>query len=385
MIDLFGTGVVRVFPEFAQLQVVDLLHPAGHSPLVERRRAGLITSRARMVAALFAVLTPLWVVVDYLFFPWPLWGGLAAGRLVASVAFAGLALAFRRAETMREARRALVLLLLVPTLFYLFSHPMLGYFETEGLAAVLAAGYAYLPFVMVAGLAVFPLTAIEGGLFAAPMVLSVLVVAVLQEGVADWTGYVGIVWLLLLIAVVATFSGMSQLHFMIALVAQASRDGVTRAFNRRIGEELLELQFYHAQRQNAALALAFIDIDHFKAINDTWGHEEGDRMLRQAAEAMRTVFRRGDVVVRWGGEEFLVVMPNTDVANAATAIARLWKVGLGQRPEGKPLTASVGLAERIVDQAPAWPQLVELADQRMYAAKQGGRDRCIGPGDQRIA
>ena len=85
--------------------------------------------------------------------------------------------------------------------------------------------------------------------------------------------------------------------------------------------------------------------------------------------------RRGDMLARWGGEEFLLIMPNTDLTQAEAALARLRGIGFGQKPDQAPLTASIGIAERVADQAGDWKALVEIADQRMYRAKQDGRDR----------
>jgi len=87
--------------------------------------------------------------------------------------------------------------------------------------------------------------------------------------------------------------------------------------------------------------------------------------------------RRGDALVRWGGEEFLLLMPNTDIVHARQAMERLCASGLGLRPDGKPLTASIGLAETLADHCIQGEQLVEIADQRMYHAKQQGRNRIV--------
>ena len=95
----------------------------------------------------------------------------------------------------------------------------------------------------------------------------------------------------------------------------------------------------------------------------------------------RAVQARGDVLVRWGGEEFLVLLANSDVQGARLVVERLRAAGFGERPDGTPLTASIGLAERLIDRASDWPELIEVADQRMYAAKLGGRDRAILPGE----
>jgi len=88
--------------------------------------------------------------------------------------------------------------------------------------------------------------------------------------------------------------------------------------------------------------------------------------------------RRGDMLVRWGGEEFLLIMPNTDLIQAEAALFRMRNIGFGMRPDNTPLTASIGIAERSADQLTDWKGLVGLADQRMYLAKQGGRNRVMG-------
>jgi len=360
----------------------DLIIPATHSPLVQRRRAQLIVSRVRWVAATFALLTPLWILVDVYFFPSPLSWYLAALRLGASVAFAGVALGFRNTERIGLALKALAALLAVPTVFFLISDPLMSGYEFDALQMALAAGYAFLPFVMVAGLSVFPITALEGAAFSAPLILSMVFVVVGGFELLPFSSYLGALWLLCLLAVVATLAGMSQLHFMMALVQQASHDVLTKVYTRRVGEELLNVQFHHAQRQDMNMALAFIDLDNFKQINDDYGHEEGDHTLQHATEAMRHVLRRGDIVVRWGGEEFLIIMPNTDHGGARIAVERLREQGLGTRPDGKPQTASIGIAERKADGLETWADLVEKADQRMYVAKKSGRDRVVTVGEE---
>ena len=365
--------------------MASLVFPSRHSALMQQRRAALIISRVRIVAGLFAFLTPLWILVDYYAFGWPLWGILAGGRVLASLAFGVLACSFARSNAMLDAYQALGLLLSVPTFFYLFSHPLMNLFDMGEFALVMAAGYTFLPYVMAAGLAMFPITALEGASFAAPLGLAVILIAFSRLPALSWPEYAGTIWLLILITMVATLSGMMQLHFMMALVVQASHDNLTKGFTRRTGEELLELLFRQAERQKTPLALVFMDLDDFKAINDGYGHDEGDNALRQAAEHIQEILRRGDILVRWGGEEFLVIMPNTDTAGARIAIDRLREVGLGLRPNGLPLTASMGAAERLANGAGNWMRLVEIADQRMYQAKQRGKNRVVLADDREVA
>ncbi|MBF0354834.1 MAG: GGDEF domain-containing protein [Alphaproteobacteria bacterium] len=380
---VFNELVKRVFGDLTVTQIQDLLFFHQHTPLVARRRAMLIISRVRMVSAVFALLTPVWIAVDMLIFSWPLWGELAGLRLAATLAFALLAFGFRTSESIGAAHRALFWLLAVPTLFFLISHPLIGSSNLSGPAAAVATGYAFLPFVMVAGLSVFPITALEGALFAAPMILAQVGVAFYGDmNLFSFSSLLGALWLLLVLATVATLAGMSQLHFMMALVNQASHDGLTSGFTRRVGEELFELQFGHSVRTDTPLSCVFIDLDNFKRVNDRFGHEEGDRILRKASDGIRKCLRRGDVMVRWGGEEFVIIMPHTDCTGALTAAMRMRGHSLGLRPDGEPQTASIGIAERNSDACTDWQHLVETADQRMYAAKQNGRNRiCICNGE----
>lgn len=371
-------NVNHVFGDLSSAELFDLLLGSGHSPLVKRRRALLILSRVRMVALVFALLTPLWIPVDLFLFPHPLGLMLALLRSVATLAFAMLAFSFRRSESVALAHRALALLLAVPTLFFAVSSPLLAsHGLTEPAQQAIAAGYAFLPFVMVAGLSVFPITALEGAVLSAPLWLVKLAVTVIGFELLPFASQLGALWLLALLGVVATLAGMSQLHFMSQLVTQASHDGLTRAYTRRVGEELLDIQFIQAQRSGAPLSLVFIDLDNFKQVNDRFGHEEGDNTLRQAATYLRRALRRADVLIRWGGEEFLVVMPQTDLAGAQIALGRLCETGFGPRPDGHPQTASIGIAETHADHIQSWTDLVEKADQRMYRAKQSGKNRMV--------
>lgn len=241
-----------------------LVRTSVHSPLLARYRAGMIISRVRLVSATFAVLTPLWIVVDYLVFAFPLSVMLGAGRLVTTLAFGGLALAYRGSPYMRDAYRSLAIMFIIPTAFFIYSHILLSRFENTGGAAIISAGYAFLPFILVAGLSVFPLTALEGIVFSMPVLFSSALVALMQTGQMNWSTHIGAFWLLMLIAATATLAGMSQLALMAALVRQANHDPLTQCFNRASGEEIFNLQFSIAERNGTALSVIFIDLDNFK-------------------------------------------------------------------------------------------------------------------------
>ncbi|HLT05525.1 MAG TPA: GGDEF domain-containing protein [Pseudomonas sp.] len=382
--DLLMRRLASLLPnELKAVEFPQLLLPTRHSLLLSQRRATMIVNRVRLFAFLYALLTPLWSVVDLIVFDYPLWSSLAVSRLLASLAFASLLMFYRPNGNLLDAYRAIAILFFIPTVFYVVSHTLITGHQLEPFSAAVATGYAFLPFVLMAGLAIFPLTLLENLVLATTLLLAQGLAGFLNWPVLNWPSYAGGYWLLVLIAGVTALACMSQLAFMIALVRQAIRDPLTGILSRGSGTEILHLLWSNAEQNNGCLALAFFDIDHFKAINDTYGHEAGDRVLQAFTNGLQSRMRGSDTLLRWGGEEFLLVMPNTDMAQARRALQRLTESGLGVRPDGTRLTASIGLAERCADQIGSPAALLELADHRMYRAKTGGRDQiCSTPDGQ---
>lgn len=382
--DLLIRRLASLLPnELKAVEFPQLLLPTRHSLLLSQRRATMIVNRVRLFAFLYALLTPLWSVVDLIVFDYPLWSSLAVSRLLASMAFASLLVFYRPNGNLLDAYRAIAILFFIPTVFYVVSHTLITGHQLEPFSAAVATGYAFLPFVLMAGLAIFPLTLVENLILAITLLLAQGLAGFLNWPVLNWPSYAGGYWLLVLIAGVTALACMSQLAFMIALVRQAIRDPLTGILSRGSGTEILHLLWSNAEQNNGCLALAFFDIDHFKAINDTYGHEAGDRVLQEFTNSLQARMRGSDTLLRWGGEEFLLVMPNTDMNQARRALQRLTESGLGVRPDGTRLTASIGLAERCADKVVAPTALLELADHRMYRAKTGGRDQiCSTPDGQ---
>jgi diguanylate cyclase (GGDEF)-like protein len=166
---------------------------------------------------------------------------------------------------------------------------------------------------------------------------------------------------------------------------QAERDWLTGLHNRRyFARELARLA---AEQSGSWLSLAILDLDHFKSVNDEFGHEVGDRVLVRVAALLCDVLRSSDVVVRSGGEEFLVLMPATEM-NAATACCqrirrRIRDEDWGRFAEGLTVTASAGVAA--TDDPGRIAALTRTADERLYEAKRAGRDRVVGRRPARAA
>jgi diguanylate cyclase (GGDEF)-like protein/PAS domain S-box-containing protein len=151
---------------------------------------------------------------------------------------------------------------------------------------------------------------------------------------------------------------------------QAQTDGLTGLINRRT----LETELRGLLRQGRPFALALADLDHFKRLNDTHGHEEGDRSLRLFSHVMRQVLRDDDLVARWGGEEFLIALPDADSEAAIEVMSRI-REHLARTLDGGQVrfTASFGVTDSTA--APSLQELIQLADIGLYLSKAAGRDR----------
>ncbi|HCP29657.1 MAG TPA: diguanylate cyclase response regulator [Pseudomonas sp.] len=159
-------------------------------------------------------------------------------------------------------------------------------------------------------------------------------------------------------------------------------DGLTGLSNRRHFDEYLELEWRRAMREQQQLSLLMIDVDYFKAYNDTFGHLAGDEALRRVAEAIRgSCSRPSDLPARYGGEEFALVLPNTSPGGARLVAEKLRQSVLGLAIEhtapaaGAYLTVSVGLATQVPAIGSLCRQLISAADKGLYQAKNGGRNQ----------
>jgi diguanylate cyclase (GGDEF)-like protein len=166
-----------------------------------------------------------------------------------------------------------------------------------------------------------------------------------------------------------------------ALRAQAARDPLTGVHNRGFFDEVVLVQLAAARRAGVPVAVLIVDIDHFKRVNDTHGHSEGDRALRIIAQALSGAARASDIVCRYGGDEFCLILPGTPLEAATQLAARIREEvpAAGVRAGvcgGTRITVTIGLAACPADGAEI-DALMRAADRRLYRGKETGRDRVI--------
>jgi diguanylate cyclase (GGDEF)-like protein len=164
-----------------------------------------------------------------------------------------------------------------------------------------------------------------------------------------------------------------------ALTELATVDGLTGVFNRREFNRRLSIELERSRREGHSVSLVMVDIDHFKKLNDTYGHQSGDDALRQVSAILKHEVRPGDQPARYGGEEFAVILPYADQTDAYTMAERLRTI-IAARDivihEGQTIkvTASLGCATFPVD-ATTEQMLMAEADSALYQAKKGGRNQ----------
>ena len=161
----------------------------------------------------------------------------------------------------------------------------------------------------------------------------------------------------------------------------AVTDGLTGISNRPNMEQALQNEFERSMRYGAPLSVVLLDVDHFKGVNDTYGHQKGDEILVAIASLLKKVCRTNDIAARYGGEEFLMILPQSNAQGAFKIAERvreeMMKMNFTGNETNFSVTTSCGVAELDRDFIKNTDQLIAMADQALYEAKTGGRNKTI--------
>lgn len=158
------------------------------------------------------------------------------------------------------------------------------------------------------------------------------------------------------------------------LLATMHTDALTGLQNRRKFEEFFAQEYKRAKRYNQAFSLIILDIDNFKIVNDTFGHQQGDEVLKVVSSTIRKKLRDSDFGARWGGEEFIIILPNTDALSAATQVAERIRAEIEAHDFGNfKITISSGIAQ--FANGVAAEALIKAADDALYTSKRSGKNK----------
>jgi diguanylate cyclase (GGDEF)-like protein len=172
-------------------------------------------------------------------------------------------------------------------------------------------------------------------------------------------------------------------QFQQQLYESATRDPLTQAYNKRFFTEQIEKDFRHASRHNLNMSLVIMDVDHFKRINDNYGHPAGDHVLQRLAATVMGSLRAEDAFCRLGGEEFGIIMRDCAITEAMMLAERMRDLVQQTRfvygGDELPVTMSLGVASFDPNRHRGSADLIEEADRFLYDAKRGGRNKVCGP------
>ncbi len=179
-----------------------------------------------------------------------------------------------------------------------------------------------------------------------------------------------------------SLASSAEERVMRQLYESSVKDPMTQVFNRQYFDAQLTSELSFALRHATELSLLVVDIDFFKKVNDSYGHLAGDAVLRSVAELLQAQLRTEDTLARYGGEEFVVLLRGVALSDAVRAAERL-RTAIEKAPiqygtQAVPVTLSIGCASVADCTEPSPEMLIETADQRLYAAKRGGRNRVVG-------
>ncbi len=170
-----------------------------------------------------------------------------------------------------------------------------------------------------------------------------------------------------------------EIHIYEFLTKLTLIDELTFIYNRRFFDSAIEKEYYRSKRYGIPLSLLFFDLDDFKKVNDTYGHKTGDLLLQEIGHTLNDTIRKEDMPCRYGGEEFVVILPNTDKAGAIAFAERVNQaietIKLNEL-ENKPVTVSAGIST-YPDDTDDYKELIILADKAMYKAKFTGKNKTI--------
>lgn len=333
--------------------------------------SALIRARLEMMVPLLAMLTVAWLAIELFWFgiaQISISGPLRLG-LAAALFMLGARLPYLRAET------AIHVYMWVQAVGF----GLLQWRVAPAHATAPLVGYGLFPFVLAAQLSLLPLPGLRGLLVVlAPASQLAVTLATQPQPQRNE------VLLFVLIAVVVVWASHAQLRLLIDLLgarADAAHDALTGLANRRAAHMRLEAACQRAQRQHGHLSVLMLDLDRFKQVNDRWGHADGDRVLVAVARALRDELRGSDLAVRYGGEEFMAILPDTDAADAMEVAERIrvriehLHIELPGTPMTITITISIGVATLLPEETA--DSAVARADAALYAAKNAGRNRCM--------
>jgi diguanylate cyclase (GGDEF)-like protein len=347
----------------------DLMSTQNHSDDFITTRTSYITTRLWFMCMFFSLSVPVFSFFDFIFLPNKEAIYLLSARIVLSISLLMLAQALKVWPLVRTVRVVMPLAFLLPMLFFIASMLIIKSIPAELVPSI----FSMMPYFILAMLGLFPLT-ISGGFFVIFCIFTPFVIYNLVLVKQPFWLFFNDVWLFMLFAGISLWLQIGQLSMLMKLYRESTIDPLTKLINRRV---LLRLA-KRSHEYHEVYSVVMFDLDRFKRVNDNYGHATGDKVLVAVAKVIQKELRTTDIIARFGGEEFVAILPKTEL-NEANIIASRVAIAISQQviilANGNELsvTASVGVTQR--KQEENLDDTLKRADDFLYFAKKNGRDR----------
>ena len=365
----------RMAPYWAHFRLDDIISTRYHSNDFVETRAEYIAMRLRFMAFFFAIAIPLWIPIDFVTLRPEHFPAIALARSMLAAFLLLIAVLTLRKLSSRQTDALLSLTIIAPIAFYVASIFILN----QPVAETPPVGYSFMPGLMAAMLGLFPLTLAFGILLSAAIVLA-------QLGITAYLGplisldTLDKLWVLLMFIGVSLWIQTGQLLMLMKLYRESTQDPLTGLINRRVLMKRLATEITRSNEEQRPFCLLMFDLDRFKRINDNYGHLTGDKVLKETAQILKNGLRDHDIIARFGGEEFVAVLPNVTSEGALEVAERIRQNCHDTRvsapnDEVIQLSTSVGVTQ--YETGEAIEATLERVDECLYAAKEQGRNRVI--------
>jgi len=364
-----------VAPIIARFQLEDLVTTRHHSDDFIETRADYIAVRLRYMIFFYAVAVPLWIPADYLLLSPSHFSAMLVPKLFLAAVLVPLGLLTLRKLASNQIHIVFALVFVIAGMFYFASMRILS----QGNAEPMLAGYSYMPLMMISMLGVFPLT-LAWGVAMSAVVTAIYLGLEFSLGRLLTLETANVLWVLLILGGISLWVQASQLLMLLKLYRESTRDPLTGMINRRVLMRRLSREIEQLKDGAPSFCVLMFDLDRFKRVNDNHGHLVGDQVLKTTANVLQKGLRDHDIVARFGGEEFVAVLPGTG-HEAAVAVAERIRENChdtfvtAPNGEGIQLSTSVGVTEY----EPGEPieATFNRADESLYKAKGMGRNRVV--------
>jgi len=355
--------------------LADILSTRLHSKDFTDTRFSYIAIRLRIMCLFFAITVPLFAFFDFLTFPFEQAKNLLGSRIALSIALFILAYNSRQQASVLVTRIILSVAFLLPTIFYICT--MLC-FNTMPVASIPLV-FSMMPYLIVAMAGLFPLT-VAGGLFLVAIIFVPLSLLEFNQFNGDYLQLFYKFWLFSLFAGISLWLQSGQLLMLMKLYRESTIDPLTGLINRRVLLRQARLEEQHSAQDSIPFSVIMFDLDRFKRINDTYGHMIGDRVLTMVGNVMRREFRSSDIIARFGGEEFVAILPGLSIEQSIDVAKR---IANAIRDEAVALndgnfihvTSSIGVTQ--YQQNESIEATFKRVDDLLYRAKATGRDTVV--------